>query len=74
MLNAGVGEQQVNNILAELNLPCISHKTLKAREREIGETICTTADTSCDKAVHEEIEPGRYTACFQGEILLEIKQ
>jgi hypothetical protein len=24
--------------------------------------------------VHEEIEPGRYTACFQGEILLEIKQ
>lgn len=36
MINVGIGEQQMNNILAELNIPSIHHKTLKEREREVG--------------------------------------
>lgn len=35
MINAGIDEQHVDNILVELNLPTIHHKTLKERESEI---------------------------------------
>ena len=56
MINAGVGESQLSMILAELNLPGISRKTLKAREREIGQSMETVAETSCNNAIDEEIE------------------
>lgn len=64
MINAGIGEQQVNNILAELNLPTIHHKTLKEREREIGYIIEDVAEKSCNSAIQAEIlcsERYRYT-------------
>ncbi|XP_062600095.1 uncharacterized protein LOC134261710 [Saccostrea cucullata] len=55
MLHAGIGEQQVNNILAELNLPSIHHKTLKEREREIGCVMEDIAENSCNAAIQAEI-------------------
>ncbi|XP_062603897.1 uncharacterized protein LOC134265692 isoform X2 [Saccostrea cucullata] len=55
MINAGIGEQQVNNILAELNLPTIHHKTLKEREREVGHIIEDIAEQSCNSAIQAEI-------------------
>ncbi|XP_052799258.1 uncharacterized protein LOC128230867 [Mya arenaria] len=55
MINAGVGEQQMNNILAYMNLPLVNKKTLKNREREIGESIEAVAAQSCSRAVEEEI-------------------
>lgn len=59
MLNAGVGEQQINNILAELNIPTISHTTLKKREREIGKVFEDVSSTSCDRAIDEEMKSER---------------
>jgi len=36
MLHAGIGETQLNNLLSTMNLHCIDHKSLKAREHEVG--------------------------------------
>jgi malic enzyme len=55
MINAGIGEQQMNNILAFMNLPTVNKGTLKTREREIGQSIETVAVQSCSRAVKEEI-------------------
>ncbi|XP_062608858.1 uncharacterized protein LOC134270633 [Saccostrea cucullata] len=54
MINVGIGEQQINNILAELNIPTIHHKTLKEREREVGRAFEEIADKSCNMALEEE--------------------
>ncbi|KAK3108325.1 hypothetical protein FSP39_005637 [Pinctada imbricata] len=56
MVNAGIGEQQMNNILAELNIPPIHHKTLKEREREVGRAFEEVADDLCNGAIRAEIE------------------
>lgn len=55
MINVGIGEQQMNNILAELNIPSIHHKTLKEREREVGRAFEEVADKSCNNALLDEI-------------------
>nr|XP_034328380.1 uncharacterized protein LOC117689936 [Crassostrea gigas] len=55
MINVGIGEQQMNNILAELNIPSINHKTLKEREREVGRAFEEVADKSCNNALRDEI-------------------
>ncbi|XP_052761939.1 uncharacterized protein LOC128204572 [Mya arenaria] len=61
MINASVGEQQMNNILAYMNLPLVNKKTLKNREREIGESIEAVAAQSCSRAVEEEIRNSEET-------------
>lgn len=55
MINAGIGESQMNNILAYINLPTIAKTTLKKREREIGSSITAVANDSCTDAINEEI-------------------
>ncbi|KAK3084401.1 hypothetical protein FSP39_012922 [Pinctada imbricata] len=55
MLNVGIGEQQINNVLAELNLPAIHHKTLKQREREVGRAFEKVAESSCNAAILSEM-------------------
>jgi len=55
MVNAGIGEMQMNSVLSYLNLPTISSRTIKKREREIGSSIQAVAKQSCVDAVHEEI-------------------
>ena len=59
MLNVGIGEQQINNILAEINLPSINPVTLKKREREIGTYFEEVSNASCDRAIQEEITSER---------------
>ncbi|XP_053392628.1 uncharacterized protein LOC128555142 [Mercenaria mercenaria] len=55
MINAGIGESQMNNILSYINLPTIAQRTLKKREREISSSITAVAKDSCTDAVNEEI-------------------
>ena len=56
MVEVGIGESQINMLLAILNLPTISHKTLKRREREIASSIRQVAEESCDAAIQDEIK------------------
>ena len=56
MLNCGLGECQVNNLLSALNIPSISASSLKAREREVGEQIQEMAKDSCGKHLQEEAD------------------
>ena len=44
----------VNNLPAALNLPSISHSTLKKREREAGLAIEAVAHEACSEAVDVE--------------------
>ena len=54
MLNAGIGEKQVNGLLAAMNVPGIHHKALKRREREVSALISSLAKESCDTALENE--------------------
>lgn len=55
MIHIGIGETQLNNLLPTLNLPTISKRALKAREREIGEIVETIALKSTKDALNEEV-------------------
>ena len=39
MINTGIGETQLNNLLAAVNLPVLSKSSLKKRENEAGMAI-----------------------------------
>ena len=54
MIHAGIGETQLNNLLAAMNLHCINSKTLKDREIEIGEVMEFSAEASERKFLLEE--------------------
>ena len=56
MINSGIGESQLNNLLATVNLPIISSRCLKNREREVGKAIEEVAEDSCNTAIAEEKE------------------
>ena len=49
MINGGFGETHVNSILALLNIPCITKKSLKNREREVDFHLKDMAAESCQK-------------------------
>lgn len=54
MINGGFGESHVNSLLAVLNIPGISKRGLKEREREIGSTLDKMAEDSCREYLQEE--------------------
>lgn len=56
MLNTGIGETHLNNLLSVLNVPGISKKTLKKREREVGKNVEAIAKECCEEALQEEIK------------------
>lgn len=56
MLDAGIGATHVNLVLTSLNIPAVSEKTLKSREREIGPAIEQVAKTSCNESLCSEKE------------------
>ena len=56
MLHAGIGETHINNLLTTMNLPHISHKSLKKRENEIGSVLELFAKGSADSALETEKE------------------
>ena len=51
MIHAGMGESDLNNLFSTLNLPTISHRSLKKREIEIGSVMQTHANASVDAAL-----------------------
>ena len=54
MIDAGIGETHVNNLLAALDIPPIHHKTLKKYERRIGVALEKSAGESCRRSLEEE--------------------
>ena len=56
MLHSGIGETHVNNLFTTMNLPQISHASLKKRENEIGLVLETFAKESADSALATEKE------------------
>lgn len=56
MVNGGYGERHVNSFLDALNIPCISQRALKGREREVGQQLEQMADETCQKYLQEEIK------------------
>ena len=51
---SGIGERQLNTILSVMNLPGISAKSLKKREREVARSIIKVADETCIEAATME--------------------
>ena len=54
MVHCGIGPEQMTNLITTLNIPAITVKALKEREREIGKTIEKTALSTCKDALTEE--------------------
>ena len=54
MINTGIGETQLNNLLAAMNLPVLSKSSLKKRENEAGMAIEEVVTISSDNAIEEE--------------------
>ncbi|CAC5381072.1 unnamed protein product [Mytilus coruscus] len=46
MIHAGIGETQLNNLLAAMDVHCPHHKSLKSREIEVGDIIECQANAS----------------------------
>ena len=46
MINAGMGERQVNTFLTTLKIPPVHHKTLKSVERKVGQAFEVVTDAS----------------------------
>ena len=55
MINGGFWETHLNALQAVLNIPGISKRGLKEREREVGNTLSKMADESCQKNLLEEV-------------------
>lgn len=55
-LHIGVGQTQLNNFLATLNVPTMNSQLFKMREREIGNSIEKVAKASCEVYLEQEKE------------------
>ena len=54
MIDAGIGETHVNNLLTALDIPPVCHKSLKKSERVVGTALERMAHGSCKKNLEEE--------------------
>lgn len=55
MLDNGLGPSHVNSFLSTMNIPTMSHNTIKRHEDIVGEAIYKEAQKSMARAVHTEI-------------------
>ena len=55
-LHAGMGHTHVNHLLSTLNVPTISHKGYKVREREVGRCVEAVTQESCKRVICKEKE------------------
>jgi hypothetical protein len=53
--HTGIGFQQINGILAELNIPPVSKSLIHSRQEEIGLATESVAETSIKEALAEEV-------------------
>lgn len=51
-----MGPTHLNAFMAELNMPGIHHKSLRAREKEVAVAVEAVVKKSCDRALQQEIE------------------
>ena len=65
MINAGIGETHVNNLLAAHDIPPIHHKTLKKYERRICVALEKSAGESCRRSLEEDCQ-GSKTSTTSG--------
>ena len=72
MLHASIGETHLNNLLCTLNLPQISHKSLKVREVQIGSVMQDFANKSVDAALRKEQELTRTELNATGTVGIEV--
>ena len=56
MVHAGLGSSALNRYFASINVPPLSIKGTKKREREIGPTIEKLAKSSCRDGIDTEIQ------------------
>ena len=54
MIDAGLGEAQINSVLSAMNIPNLAPKALKGYERQVGCAIEEVAIESCIKSVQLE--------------------
>jgi hypothetical protein len=55
MIDAGLGEKHVNGLLSALNIPTVTPRTIKCRERELVPHLSEMAEETCRKSLEEEI-------------------
>ena len=60
MIHTGLGPKQVGSFFSTMNVPPISVKALKTREREIGRTVEKKADETCRDGIQQEIMLMKY--------------
>ena len=53
-LHAGIGHTHVNHLLSTMNVPTISHKAYKVREREVGSCVEALVKESCNDVICKE--------------------
>ena len=54
MIDAGIGEAQLNTVLSALNIPPLTATILKRYERIVGRVIETVAKNSCHESIKLE--------------------
>ena len=59
MYHAGIGDETIEKIFAVLNIPFISHTSLKVQERKVGPAIEKIARDSCNIALEHEVQESR---------------
>ena len=64
MMHTGLGPKQVGSFFSTMNVPPISVKALKTREREIGRTVEKKADETCRDGIQQEIMLMKYVFFF----------
>lgn len=70
MVNGGYGKTHLNTLLAALNIYCVSQKTLKTREREVGQQVGEMAEETCQKSLQEEIRSLRVKGVYQPALMV----
>ena len=56
MIDAGIGESQINTVLSSLNVPAVTAPLLKRHERIVGTAIEAVAQESCLESIRLENE------------------
>lgn len=64
MIDVGLGEKHVNSLLSALNIPTISPRSIKCRERELVPHLSEMAEETCRKSLEEEVSMYVISCCL----------
>lgn len=54
MYHAGMGHTHVESFLTTMEVPCLHHKTMKRREKEVAVHVRKVAEKSCEDVLEKE--------------------